>query len=82
VNSGGSFGANPLRQHIGTGQANIIDKIEIHWPATNQTQVFTNIPAGINIKIKEGASNFTTYKLAQYNFQKIKTGIIPCRPAP
>src|SRR5687768_1721041 len=31
VNSGGSFGSNPLRQHIGIGQAHIIDKIEIHW---------------------------------------------------
>jgi tetratricopeptide (TPR) repeat protein len=82
LNSGGSFGSNPLRQHIGTGQATVIDKIEIYWPATNQTQVFTNIPAGLNIKIKEGASNFTTYKLAQYDFQKIKTGLIECRPSP
>lgn len=81
VNSGGSFGSNPLRQHIGIGQANIIDKIEIQWPVTNQTQVFKNVPAGLNIKIKEGASNFTTYKLAQYDFEKIKTGLIPCRPA-
>jgi hypothetical protein len=72
VNSGGSFGSNPLRQHIGIGQANIIDKIEIYWPATNQTQVFKDIPVGLNIKIKEGASNFTTYKLGQYNFEKIK----------
>ena len=81
VNSGGSFGANPLRQHIGIGQAAIIDKIEIQWPATNQMQVFRNIPVGLNIKIKEGAANFTTYKLVQYNFEKIKTGIISCRPA-
>lgn len=29
VNSGGSFGSNPLRQHIGIGKANIIDKIEV-----------------------------------------------------
>jgi tetratricopeptide (TPR) repeat protein len=81
VNSGGSFGSNPLRQHIGIGQANLIDKIEIQWPVTNQTQVFKNVPAGLNIKIKEGATNFTTYKLAQFNFEKIKTGLIPCRPA-
>ncbi|MBO9681167.1 MAG: CRTAC1 family protein, partial [Flavisolibacter sp.] len=70
VNSGGSFGANPLRQHIGIGEADSIDKIEIQWPATAQTQVFKNVPAGLNIRIKEGASNFTTYKLAQYKFQE------------
>jgi hypothetical protein len=72
VNSGGSFGSNPLRQHIGIGQADIIDKIEIHWPATNETQVFKNVPVGLNIKIKEGAANFTTYKLTQYNFKNKK----------
>ena len=81
VNSGGSFGSNPLRQHIGIGQAAMIDKIEIQWPATNQIQVFKNVPAGLNIKIKEGATNFTTYKLAHYNFENIKSGIIPCIPA-
>ncbi len=70
VNSGGSFGSNPLRQHLGIGQANIIDKIEIYWPATGQTQVFRNVTAGQNIRIKEGDSNFSTYKLAQYKFQE------------
>jgi hypothetical protein len=82
VNSGGSFGSNPLRQHIGIGQASLIDKIEIQWPVTNQTQVFKNVPGGLNIKIKEGATNFTTYKLASFNFEKINTGIIECRPIP
>jgi tetratricopeptide (TPR) repeat protein len=82
VNSGGSFGSNPLRQHIGIGQAAIIDKIEIQWPNTNQTQVFTNVPAGLNIKIREGASNFTTYKLRQFNLEKLKTEMmIHGRPA-
>ena len=80
VNCGGSFGANPLRQHIGIGQAEVIDRIEIQWPVTNQIQVFKNIPAGLNIKIKEGAANFTTYKLKKYDFEKIKTGLIPCPP--
>jgi tetratricopeptide (TPR) repeat protein len=75
VNSGGSFGANPLCQHIGIGQAESIDKIEIQWPASNQIQVFKNVPAGLNIKIKEGDSKFTTYKLGQFNFEKIKTGM-------
>jgi tetratricopeptide (TPR) repeat protein len=80
VNSGGSFGSNPLRQHIGIGEAGVIDKIEIHWPATVQTQVFKNVPVDVNIKIKEGTANFTSYKLARYNFETIRTGLIPCRP--
>jgi hypothetical protein len=40
VNSGGSFGSNPLRQHIGIGQAATIDRIEIIWPVTGNKQVF------------------------------------------
>jgi hypothetical protein len=81
VNSGGSFGSNPLRQHIGIGQAGVVDQIEIQWPATNQTQVFKNVPAGLNIRIKEGATAFTTYKLAPYDFEKMKTGLLSCGPA-
>src|SRR6185369_5418410 len=29
VNSGGSFGSNPLRQHIGIGQGVVIDSLQI-----------------------------------------------------
>ena len=32
VNSGGTFGCNPLRQTIGVGKASRIDKLEIYWP--------------------------------------------------
>jgi tetratricopeptide (TPR) repeat protein len=49
VNSGGSFGSNPLQQHIGVGQAAILSKIEITWPVTGKTQVFKNIPVDKNI---------------------------------
>ena len=80
VNSGGSFGSNPLRQHVGIGQANIIDRLEIKWPATNKTQVFRNIPVDINIKIREGDDKYIAYKLNQCDFQSIKAGLIPCPP--
>jgi len=80
VNSGGSFGSNPLRQHVGIGQADVIDKLEIKWPITNKTQVFRNIPVDINIKIKEGDDRYTAYKLNHCDFQTIKAGLIPCPP--
>jgi hypothetical protein len=81
VNSGGSFGSNPFRQHVGIGQAAVIDRIEIIWPASGKVQIFKNIPADLNIKIKEGSAMFDTYKLAQCNFERITTGLIPCRPS-
>ena len=34
VNSGGSFGANPLRQDIGLGMADAIKNLEVFWPTT------------------------------------------------
>lgn len=68
VNSGGSFGSNPLMQHIGLGTSTKIDKLEITWPVTHIVQYFTNITAGQNIKIKEGSNTLTTYKLSKFNF--------------
>ena len=32
VNSGGTFGANPLRQTIGLGKASIVRILEVFWP--------------------------------------------------
>jgi len=54
VNSGGSFGANPLRQHIGLGKASKIESVEIFWPTTGQTEVFHDVPVNVFIEIVEG----------------------------
>jgi len=70
VNSGGSFGANPLLQHIGIDQATSIEKIEVTWPVTGKTQVFQNPPVDTNIKIKEGDSKLVTYQLKRLDFTK------------
>ena len=63
VNSGGSFGANPFRQEIGLGKARQIDRLEIYWPTTNQTQEFLNVPVNQSIEIVEGESAFSTNDL-------------------
>ncbi|MGN6340975.1 MAG: FG-GAP-like repeat-containing protein [Ginsengibacter sp.] len=70
VNSGGSFGANPLKQHIGIGSATLIDAIEITWPVTGKVQKFKNIEPDKNIKIKEGDSTFSVFKLSRFDFSK------------
>jgi hypothetical protein len=70
VNSGGSFGANPLRQHIGIGQAKTIEKIEITWPVTGKTQVFENPPVDTNITITEGDNKLKTYQLRRFDFKE------------
>ena len=54
VNSGGSFGANPLRQTIGLGPARGIDKLEVIWPRTGKAQVFNAAPMHTLVEIVEG----------------------------
>lgn len=60
VNSGGSFGANPLRQMIGLGRATIIQRLEIYWPKSDTTQVFENVPTNCRIRVVEGRSRYET----------------------
>src|SRR6478735_8770066 len=75
VNSGGSFGSNPLLQHIGVGRATVVAKIEVTWPVTGKTQVFENIAVDTNIKIKEDDSTFTKYQLKHLDFVSGKQGM-------
>ena len=57
VNSGGSFGANPLSQCIGTGKAKVINTMEVYWPTTDKVQRFYNIKAGTMIEVREGSDD-------------------------
>jgi hypothetical protein len=59
VNSGGSFGCNPLRQNIGLGKADKIEAIEIYWPRTDKTQTFRDVAMDQAIQIVEGEDRFT-----------------------
>ena len=54
VTSGGSFGANPLRQSLGLGTAEHIERLEIYWPASDTTQVFNDVTVDRTVRIVEG----------------------------
>ncbi len=54
VGTGGSFGANSLRQEIGLGSAQAIREIEIRWPGTNETQLFRGLQPNRAYRILEG----------------------------
>jgi len=58
VNTGGSFGANPLRQEIGLGKAAKIEALEILWPTTGKTQRFLNVPVDQFVEVTEGESEY------------------------
>lgn len=58
MNSGGSFGSNPLIAHLGLGQATAIDRLEVYWPVTDETQVIDNPPVDRRIIVTEGEAGW------------------------
>src|SRR6185295_9938615 len=55
VNTGGSFGCNPLEQHLGLGKAKEVARLELYWPKSDTTQVFEHLAADQRLEIVEGA---------------------------
>jgi hypothetical protein len=53
IGSGGSFGANPLRQWVGLGRAGKVDVLAISWPGRARPQVIHNVPAGQRLEVVE-----------------------------
>ncbi|HVS18176.1 MAG TPA: CRTAC1 family protein, partial [Planctomycetota bacterium] len=53
VGSGGSFGANPLRQRIGLAAAERVHSLEVRWPR-GHVQVFHDLPADTLVRVHEG----------------------------
>ena len=70
VNSGGSFGSNPLRQEIGIEQAKMIDEIEIRWAGSNTIQHLTNILPCRFLRITEGNNKPQVIHLAKLTFKR------------
>ena len=66
VNSGGSFGGNPLRQTLGLGRASRLERLEVFWPATGLTQTFADVPLDGIIRIVEGEASYSTLALRTF----------------
>lgn len=66
VDSGGSFGANPLRQTIGLGKATEIHRVEVYWPTSDTTQVFKTVMMNQLITITEGVDAPETRELRAF----------------
>jgi len=54
VGSGGSFGASPLRQEIGIGPASRVERVEVFWPVTGETQKIEGLAPRHRYHIREG----------------------------
>ncbi|MEO8428376.1 MAG: CRTAC1 family protein [Verrucomicrobiota bacterium] len=75
VSTGRSFGANPLRQEIGLGQATSIRAVEVFWPVTHQTQVFKNLAMDQFYRVKEGSEQAVSWKLKSFKLASGAAGM-------
>ena len=70
VNSGGSFGANPLQQQIGLGNAKKIQRVEIFWPKTGRVQTLSQLDVDQFVEIIEGIDGMRQRPLKRFQFPK------------
>ena len=59
VGSGGTFGSSPIRQDIGLGQSDKIERLEVWWPTSNQTNIITGLTPKRFYQITEGQTKAT-----------------------
>ena len=69
VGSGGSFGCNPLRQEVGLGKAEKVERLEVWWPTSDTRQVFEGLPADRSLEITEGQPDFRDVTPAPFRFR-------------
>lgn len=68
VGSGGSFGASPLRQEIGLGDAEQIVRVEITWPRTGQRQTFSGLDLDRFYRVRENENRAIDWKPPTFRF--------------
>lgn len=77
VGSGGSFGANPMEQHIGLGKAARIVTLELWWPTSDTRQKFSHVEKNQFIEIKEFATGFTKLERKPFRLGGLKRAAVP-----
>jgi hypothetical protein len=66
VSTGGSFGASPLRQEIGLGDAKSIRSVDIFWLTTRKTQVLNGLAMDRFYSVKEGEEKAVAFALRSF----------------
>jgi hypothetical protein len=70
VNTGAFFGGNPLRQELGLGAAERIERLEVYWPQSDTTQAFTGVPLDTWVVITEGQERLETRSLPRLSLAR------------
>ena len=76
ISPGGSYGSNALEAHIGLGQAEHIDRVEVWWQATGERQVFSGAELRLDSKILvvEGVAGFKVLDEPRFTIDISKLG--------
>ena len=53
--TGGSFGCNPMRQELGLGAAERIERVEVWWPTTDTRRVYEGVELDQALELFEGS---------------------------
>jgi hypothetical protein len=72
VGSGGSFGASPLRQHLGLAKAVRIAAVDIWWPTSNTRQRFSDVAMNQSLQVTEFAQTYTRTARAPLALGKVE----------
>jgi len=70
VGYGSSFGQNPMRQHIGLGDAQEILEIVITWPGTKSAERFADLGMDRAYHLREGEGRAQVVQWKQFAFAK------------
>ena len=54
MGNNGSFGGNPLEQHIGLGDAKGVESLIIEWPTSKTSQTVDRVEMNKHYQIVEG----------------------------
>ena len=62
----GFLSQHPLVQHLGLGEAEAVERLELTWP-DGETQVFRDLPAGHRITLRQGSDEPLAVPFAPHN---------------
>jgi hypothetical protein len=85
MNTGGSYGSNPLEAHIGIGQATVVERVTVWWQRTGEKQV---VQEGINVNTavriyegRTGAAAVEVLSLPTFSYDLSQLGAHSDEPA-
>ena len=69
VENGSSFGSNPLRLHVGLGDAKKIKEVRVRWPGNVDAEVFSGLKPGAAYRLVQATGTAAPIELPQIEWK-------------